>query len=633
MVGPATLHRQAKRQRLQVYALSLYEISQALEAQPKKPAISEIVPPEYHQYLPLFSEAEANKLRPHRPYDHRIPLKDNFTPPFGPIYPLSRTELEALRKWLDENLSKGFIRASSSPAGAPILFVKKGDGSLRLCVDYRGLNEGNIKNCYPLPLLHETLLRLQKARYFTKLDIRGAYNLVRMAEGEEWKTTFRTRYGLFESLVMPFGLTNAPASFQHIINDVLRPYLDVFVTAYLDDILIYSDNLEDHRGHVLKVLEALTKAGLHLKPEKCEFHRQEVKYLGFIISTTGTKMDPAKITTIQEWPQPQNVKDVQSFLGFANFYRHFIKGYSSIVTPLTRLTRKDIPFTWTSDCAHSFNNLKTTFTTAPILHHFNYDREVIVKTDTSDFISARVLSQYDDNSVLHPVAFFSRKHSPAECNYEIYDKELMGIVRAFEEWRPELEGVHHPIQVLSNHKNLEYFMSTKLLNCRQTHWAEYLSCFNFRIVYRPGKAGGKPDALTRRSGDLPQGGDARLIEQQRVVLKPQNLLPDTPRTADLYLLAEAPTPDEQSSLLYSIEKATHSDPFALRIILLLHDGKLHSKEISLSECDVRDGRLYYQQRLYIPNDDNLQLRLLQSHHDAPGAGYPGRAKTFDLLRR
>jgi hypothetical protein len=456
-------------------------------------------------------------------------------------------------------------------------------------VDYRGLNEGTIKNRYPLPLLHETLLQLQKACYFTKLDIHGEYNLVWMAEGEEWKTAFWTRYGLFESLIMLFRLTNAPTSFQHFINDVLCPYLDVFVTAYLDNILIYSDNLEDYQRHVLKVLEALMKVGLHLKPEKCEFHRQEVKYLGFIISTTGTKMDPAKITTIQDWPQPQNVKDIQSFLGFANFYCRFIKGYSSIVAPLTYLTQKDIPFTWTSDCTYSFNNLKTAFTTAPILAHFDYDREVIVETDASEFVSARVLSQYDDNGVLYPITFFSRKHSPTECNYEIYNKELMAIVCAFKEWCPELEGALYLIQVLSDHKNLEYFMSTKLLNRQQTCWAEYLSCFNFCIVYCPGKAGGKPDTLTRRSGDLPQGGDTRLIEQQRVVLKPQNLLPDTPRTANLHLLAEAPTPDEQSSLLYSIKKATPSDPFAQRIITLLHDGKLHSKEISLSECDICGG--------------------------------------------
>jgi hypothetical protein len=341
------------------------------------------IPSEYHQFLHLFSEVEANKLPPHRAYDHRIPLQPNFTPPFGPIYPLSKTELEALRKWLDENLAKGFIRAFSSPAGVPIPFVKKGDGSLRLCVDYRGLNEGTIKNWYPLPLLHETLLRLQKVRFYTKLDIRGAYNFVRMAEGEEWKTAVRTRYGLFESLVMPFGLTNAPASFQHFINDVLRPYLDVFITAYLDDILIYSDNLDEHRIHVQKVLQALSDADLHLKPEKCEFHRQEIKYLGFIISTDGTKMDPAKVTTIQEWPTPMNVKDVQSFLCFANFYRRFIRGYSAIVAPRTRLTRKNTAFVWDTACTDSFAALKHAFTTAPILRHFDYDREAIVETDAS----------------------------------------------------------------------------------------------------------------------------------------------------------------------------------------------------------------------------------------------------------
>jgi hypothetical protein len=233
---------------------------------------------------------------------------------------LSRTELEALQKWLEENLSKGFIRMSSSPAGIPILFVKKGDRSLHLCIDYRGLNEGTIKNHYPLPLLHEILLCLQKPKYFTKLDIRGAYNLVRIAKGEEWKTMFRTQYSLFESLVMPFGLTNVPASFQHFINDVLRPYLDIFVIAYLDDILIYSDNLKEHRKHILKVLEALSEVGLHLKPEKSEFHQWEVRYLGFIILTSRTKMDLAKVATIQEWPEPRNVKDVQSFLWFANFY-------------------------------------------------------------------------------------------------------------------------------------------------------------------------------------------------------------------------------------------------------------------------------------------------------------------------
>jgi hypothetical protein len=205
--------------KLQIFALSLHDINKALEDKDAEEfKLADIVPKEYHQFLPLFRKANADKLPPHRPHDHKIELKEGFTPPFGPLYSLSRHELEALKEWLEENLSKGFIRASSSSAASPILFVKKGDGSLRLCVDYRGLNEGTIKDRYPLPLIQETLMRLSRAKYFPKLDVRGAYNLVRMREGDEWKTAFRTRYGLFESLVMPFGLTNAPATFQHFIN-------------------------------------------------------------------------------------------------------------------------------------------------------------------------------------------------------------------------------------------------------------------------------------------------------------------------------------------------------------------------------------------------------------------------------
>ena len=214
-------------------------------------------------------------------------MRPGFVPPFGPIYGLSPPELSGLYEWLDENLDKKFIRESSSPAASPILFVKKKEGSLRLCVDYRGLNEGTIKNRYPLPLVKETFMQLSRAKIFTKLDIRGPYNLIRMRAGEEWKTAFRTRYGLFESLVMPFGLTNAPATFPVYINDALRPFLDRFCTAYLDDILIYSENEEQHIEHVKQILEALTKAGLQVKPQKCEFHTNNIEYLGFIITTEG----------------------------------------------------------------------------------------------------------------------------------------------------------------------------------------------------------------------------------------------------------------------------------------------------------------------------------------------------------
>jgi hypothetical protein len=475
-----------------------------------------------------------------------------------------------------------------------------------------------------MPLLQDTLMNLSKAKWFTKLDIGGAYNLIRMAEGEEWKTTFRTRYGLFESLVMPFGLTNAPATFQNYINDILAPYLDRFCTAYLDDTLIYSDNLEEHQQHICLVLDAFAKAGLHLKPKKCEFHQQEVKYLGLIIITEGIKMDPEKIRAMQDWEPPSNLKDIRAFLGFANFYRHFIRNYSRIVELLTFLTRKGVPFAWSTEQQMAFDPLKATFTSAPILARFDQDWDVIVEMDASDYVSTSVLSQYDDNNVLHPVAYFSKKHSPAECNYEIYDKELMAIVSAFEEWRPELQSIINSIRVLSDHKNLEYFTMTKLLNRRQARWSQFLSQFNFKIVYRPGTASGKLDTLTRRSVDLPNAGDDRSLENQTTIIKAENILQ----------LSATATPTPASPALAQLfTNGYNEDPFPNKILKLIRDGAKHCREISLAECDEHNNLLHYCQRIWVLNYEPLKLHLLQQHHDVPAAGHPSRSKTLEYLCR
>ena len=326
MIGAAPLLALQQKEKLELFSLSLHEINQALKEDKQGKSlkasvdIRKVVPEHFHEFLHIFEKAHADKLPPHRPYDHTIPLKEGTTPPYGPLYSMSRNELVAMKDFIEENLPKGFIRSSSSPAGAPCLFVKKSDGSLRLCNDYRKLNEITVKNRYPLPLIQETLMRLQKAKWYTKLDLRGAYNLLRIAEGEEWKTAFRTRYGHFEYTVMPFGLTNAPASFQHFINDTLREFLDDFVNAYIDDILIYSESYEENIRHTRKVLQVLSDAGLHLKPEKCKFHVQTVKYLGIILTPNGIQMDPAKVETVKDWPIPQHLKDVQAFLGFANYY-------------------------------------------------------------------------------------------------------------------------------------------------------------------------------------------------------------------------------------------------------------------------------------------------------------------------
>ncbi|SCV73791.1 BQ2448_6221 [Microbotryum intermedium] len=327
-------------------------------------SLKNLVPPEHHHHLlAAFSKSKADRLPRHREFDLSIDLEDNTTPPFGPLYPLSETELQTLSSWLKENLSKNFIRASTSPTGAPVLFVRKKDGSLRLCVDYRGLNRITRKNRYPLPLIPEALDQIRGAKIYTKLDLRSGYNLVRIKEGDEWKTAFRTRYGNFEYLVMPFGLTNAPAAFQHLINSIFRDLLDV------DDILIFSGDKSQHTRHVR---------------EKCEFNQASTEYLGFIISPSGVSMSQGKVKAITSWPTPTTFKELQQFLGFCNFYRQFIKGYSRVIGPLTRLLKKNTPFVLDSSTLSSLDRLKQLFTSGAILCHFNPSLPSIIETDASD---------------------------------------------------------------------------------------------------------------------------------------------------------------------------------------------------------------------------------------------------------
>jgi len=291
------------------------------EKKTEQEILDEVVLPEYHDFANIFSEGEAKSLPPHRPYDHKIDLEEGMEPPFGKIYNMSETELKLLKDYIDDMLGKGFIRPSSSAASAPVLFTKNPNGSLRLCVDYRGLNRITKKNRYPIPLINDLIDRLKDAKVYTKIDLRAGYNNIRIAPGHEYKTAFRTRYGLFEYLVMPFGMTNSPATFQYFMNDIFHDMTDIFMIIYLDNILIFSKNLDEHKIHVRKVLERLQEHNLHAKPKKCKFHTTSVEYLGVIIMPEGVCMDPRKVQAILQWPAPRKVKELQSFLGFANFYR------------------------------------------------------------------------------------------------------------------------------------------------------------------------------------------------------------------------------------------------------------------------------------------------------------------------
>src|ERR1700733_11834265 len=379
----------------QQFTLNLRDISaraSSTSTSDPSPVDLSSVPEEYQEFADVFDKAKADILAQHRHCDLKIHLDEGATPPLGPMYSLSQTELVALREFIDEHLATGFIRPSRSPFGAPVLFAKKKDGGLRLCVDFRGLNKITKKDRYPLPLISDLLDSSGRARIYTKIDLQHAYHLVRIAEGDEWKTAFRTCYGSFEWQVMPFGLTNSPAAFQRFMNDIFSDMLDVCVIVYLDDILVYSDDPEDHRKHVREVLRRLRENNLYAGTKKCTFHTDTIEYLGYILSPTGLPMDPAKVQTIQDWPEPRKVKDVQSFLGFANFYRRFIHEYSDIVVPLTRLTRKDLKWNFSDTCRDAFNKLKTAFLSAPVLTHWIPDPPITVETDASDYAIAAILS-------------------------------------------------------------------------------------------------------------------------------------------------------------------------------------------------------------------------------------------------
>lgn len=660
-IGAAPFRMLARDLQNTVFSVSMQDIIHEEERRsgPKTDPKSRL-PKEYHDLAAAFDAADADVLPPHRDSDHHIDLEGQSPPKHAPLYRLSDEELALVKAYIEDNLNKGFIKASSAPWASPILFVKKPGGGLRFCVDYRKLNALTRKDRYPLPLIDEVLAQMFGSEVITKLDIRHAFNRIRMkTELDEDLTTFKTRFGTFKYMVMPFGLCNGPATFQRYINEALWEHLNVFCTAYIDDILIYSKR-KDHVSCVRKVLQKLIEHGLQADIDKCEFHVEETKFLGLIISIKGMKMDPEKVATIINWPEPKNAKEVLSFTSFCSFYRRFIANFSRTLRPLTALQKKGAKFDFNDECGAAFQLLKDTVVSAPVLLHFDPSKDIYVETDASDFVVAGVLSQMGVDGLLHPIAFFSRKMNPAQCNYEIYDKELLAIVESFENWRPELEGATSAVKVLTDHQSLQYFMTTKKLTRRQARWALFLSQFNFVVTYRPGIQNGKADALTRRHGDRPEGDEA--IDHQRY--QEQTIL-DSSRVSDDILTDLKVTPsagqqeprlvapielplddvhirpgtqEEQDDTLPRIQdqikEAQSADEFCQNTVKSLREGTIFSPEVSLPHCTINDlGLLCYRGKIWIPDINQCRTRLLEEIHVQPSVGHCGVAKMLFHLQR
>ena len=462
----------------------------------------------------VFPPKLPDVLPPKRGVEHAIDLKPGSRPP--PVRPLrhqSSKDLAVFEAYVKAGVESGQLRVSNSPYGAMALIVKKKDGEPRVVVDYRGLNDITIKNKYPLPLMDELFDRVFGAKYFSKLDLRTGFHQIRVAEADVEKTAFRTRYGSFEYLVLPMGLCNAPGTFMQLMNDTFRDMLDRSVLVFLDDILVFSRTKGEHVRHLREVLTRLRSQKLYAKRTKCEFMRDEVEFLGHRLGAEGLAVSQDKISAVRDWPAPRNVSEVRSFLGLAGFYRRFVKGFSKLAHPITELTKSDCTFTWGQAQQDAFKLLKEALCSAPVLLIPDPSRPYTLNCDACDFAVGATLQQ-DHGNGLQPVAYRSRKLSPAECNYDTREKEFLALVDACSTWRHYLHS-DEPFTLLSDHDSLKYHKTMPNLSGRLARWVEKMAEFDYRIEHIAGAKNIVADALSRRADLRSKGDDSDALNAVR----------------------------------------------------------------------------------------------------------------------
>ncbi|XP_073066032.1 uncharacterized protein [Primulina eburnea] len=532
------------------------------------------------EFLDVFPEELPGTI-PDREVEFEINLVPNATPISKAPYRMAPAELKELKEQLQELLDKKQIRLSTSPWGAPVLFVKKKDGSMRLCIDYRELNKITIKNKYPLPRIDDLFDQLKGATVFSKLDLRSGYHQLKVKTNDIPKTAFRTRYGHYEFMVMPFGLTNAPAAFMDLMNRVFKPFLDKFVVVFIDDILVYSSSEEDHKEHLRLTLQKLREKELYAKFKKCEFWLKSVTFLGHIISAAGVSVDPKKVEAIMDWSRPKNVTEIRSFLGLAGYYRKFVERFSSIAIPLTKITQKNSKFQWNEECEQSFETLKKKLASTPVLVLPTEGKDFTIYSDASKRGLGCVLMQ--DGRV---IAYASRQLKPYEQNYPTHDLELAAVVFALKIWRHYLYGAK--CEIFTDHQSLKYLFTQKELNMRQRRWIELLKDYDLTISYHPGKANKVADALSRKN-------------ISKVIL------------ASL---------SAQPCLRETIKISQDRDPTLVKL-------KQQAKEGKSSDLQTDDkGVVWMKGRLCVPDIQNLRQEVMSEAHKSKFSVHPGSTKMY-----
>ncbi|KAK1595670.1 hypothetical protein QYE76_037389 [Lolium multiflorum] len=528
----------------------------------------------------VFPEEVPAGLPPLRGIEHQIDLIPGASLPNRAPYRTNPEETKEIQKQVQALLDKGYIRISLSPCAVPVILVPKKDGTWRMCVDCRAINNITIRYRHPIPRLEDMLDELSGAAVFSKIDLRSGYHQIRMKEGDEWKTAFKTKFGLYEWLVMPFGLTNAPSTFMRLMNHVLREFIGKFVVVYFDDILIYSRNESDHTIHIRHVLQVLRDNQLYGNLEKCTFCKDKVIFLGYVVSKHGVEVDESKIEAIQNWPTPMNVSQVRSFHGLAGFYRRFVPNFSTIAAPLNDLTKKGVVFEWGAAQDHAFDELKRLLTSAPLLALPDFNKQFEIECDASGIGIGGVLMQEG-----RPIAYFSEKLSGAKLNYPIYDKELYALIRVLEVWQHYLWPKEFIIH--SDHEALKYLKAQSTLHKRLAKWVEFIESFPYIIKHKKGKDNIVADALSRKN---------MLLTQLDVKIPGLEILCD----------------------LYATDH-DFAEPYRLCAL-----GKAWEK------YHIHDGFLFRANKLCVP-ESSVRLLLLQESHAGGLMGHFGREKTLLML--
>ncbi|WVZ94325.1 hypothetical protein U9M48_040230 [Paspalum notatum var. saurae] len=544
------------------------------------------------EFPDVFPE-ELPGLPPDRNVEFSIELVPGTAPVSKRPYGMAPDELKELKTQLQEQLDKGFIRPSSSPWGCPALFVEKKDqGGKRLCVDYRPLNAVTVKNKYPLPYIDILFDQLAGARVFSKIDLRSGYYQIKIREEDIPKTAFSTRYGLYEYLVMSFGLTNAPAFFMYMMNSVFMNELDKFVVVFIDDILIYSKNEEEHREHLRIVLTRLREHKLYAKFSKCAFWLKEVSFLGHILSEKGVAVDPSKVESVLNWKQPES-------------------DFSKTAKPMTSLTKKNAKYTWSPNCEEAFQSLKRSLTTAPVLAQPDVVKPFDVYCDASGNGLGCVLMQEG-----RVVAYASRQLRKHEANYPTHDQELAAVVHALKIWRHYLLG--NTCHIYTDHKSLKYILTQPELNMRQRRWLELIKDYDLEIHYHPGKANVVADALSRRA-------HCNVIEARPTVrvlcCEIDEIELPTEQLAELYNLIIEPTIKEQIITAQKQDKG----------MAFIRKGMDEKKRACFTLDD--QGVLWFKNRLVVPKDMELRKRILDEAHTSMFTMHPGSNKMYQDLKQ